>query len=536
MAKPNPLTRNKKKKAEELYKQRALIDAKLLYQQVCQADKRDLDSWVALGSIHGELGELQESVLCFDHVTQLNPNSPEAHFNLAKALRLLGQLPTAEQHYRQALKLHPGWIQALNNLGNLLHAMGRSEEATNCYQQALSIQPNYLEAKFNYANLMQDLGRYPEAIAVYRELLTQKPDHLHLLVNLARALAITKKFDDSFACYDRVLALISNSPEFIGRKEVCNNPYYVEASYTKSLFKLLLGEYEEGWRLYEWRWKTEQLKNNLRQFKQPLWLGDQPIAGKTILLHAEQGLGDTIQFVRYVSVVERLGANVVLEVPATLISLVQTFRGSFNLIAKGDDIPPFDLHCPLMSLPHALRTTLDTIPADIPYLAVDAQRQAQWRERLGTKIKPRIGLVWSGNVKHLNDRNRSIALRTMEPLLRLDFEYHSLQKEIREEDKPFLNEFTQIQSHENELNDFSDTAALIAAMDLVITVDTSVAHLAGALGKPVWILLPYSPDFRWLLERGDSPWYPTARLFRQRSIGDWDGVVAEVLAELKRLT
>jgi len=523
MAKANPVTRNKKKRAAALLQQGALAEAKPLYQQVCQADRRDLDAWVALGTIHGQLGEFEDSERCFSQAITIKPDSQEAHFNLAKVQRELGRYSDAEAHYRQALKLHPDWIQALNNLGNLLHAMERDEEAADCYRRAIAIEPNYLEARFNLANLDQARGEYTEAIAAYRELLAIQPDHPMLINNLASALAKTGQLDKALACYDQVLAL---TPEAY--------PAHAEAAYSKGLYKLLLGDYREGWTLHEWRWRTGQFKSCLRQFDRPQWLGDKPITCKTILLHAEQGLGDAIQFVRYVPLIEEQGANVILEVPASLVSLINTLKGSYKLVTKGGQLPPFDYHCPLMSLPLALKTTVETIPVDIPYLAADEQNQCEWRQRLGEKTKPRIGLVWSGNPKHLNDRNRSIPLRSLAPLLALDYEFHALQKDIRDDDRAFLDEATQIHSHEKELQDFSDTAALIANLDLVIAVDTSAVHLAGALGKPVWVLLPYVPDFRWLLDRSDSPWYPSARLFRQYDAGKWVEVIDEVVAELKR--
>jgi hypothetical protein len=223
-----------------------------------------------------------------------------------------------------------------------------------------------------------------------------------------------------------------------------------------------------------------------------------------------------------------LGAKVILRVPAGLITLMRTLKGDFTLIAHDDPLPACDLCCPLMSLPLAFKTTVETIPSQVPYLSVDPRRRGRWRRRLGPKVKPRIGLAWSGNPGHINDSNRSMPLRALAPLLELDFEYHSLQPETRTEDQAALAAFDRLRTHQDELHDFADTAALIAELDLVISVDTATAHLAGALGKPVWIMLPYSPDFRWLLSRSDSPWYPTARLFRQESRGNWEGVMESV--------
>lgn len=297
--------------------------------------------------------------------------------------------------------------------------------------------------------------------------------------------------------------------------------------------KLLLGDYAGGWPLYEWRRKTDQFAEWRRMFTQPEWTGEQPIAGKTLLLYAEQGLGDAIQFMRYVPQAEALGATVILEIPSPLATLSDTLNARARRIIKGETPPDFDLHCPLMSLPLAFGTRVDTIPAAIPYLGVDPRKAADVRARLGAKSVTRIGLAWSGYAGHRNDRDRSLALRALEPLLRLEFEYHSLQRDIRPDDAAVLAEFARVRSHQDELRDFSDTAALISEMDLVITVDTSVAHLAGALGKTTWVMLPTRPDWRWMTARSDSPWYPSVRLFRQKSAGDWGRVIEEMITELR---
>jgi hypothetical protein len=251
------------------------------------------------------------------------------------------------------------------------------------------------------------------------------------------------------------------------------------------------------------------------------------------LAQAEQGFGDVIQFCRYIPMLENLGAKVLIQAPPSLLSLLATLPGNHTLIANGETVPTTDFRCPLMSLPLAFKTTLETIPSGVPYLSSDPAKRSAWRQKLGEKTKPRIGIAWSGRMSHINDRNRSLPLRDLEPLLQLPFEFHSLQKECRRDDGLFLSSLPQVKNHQEELIDFSDTAALISEMDLVLSVDTSVAHLAGALGKPLWLLLPFLPDFRWLLNRPDSPWYPTAVLFRQTSQGDWGKVVGKVLDRLK---
>jgi hypothetical protein len=294
-----------------------------------------------------------------------------------------------------------------------------------------------------------------------------------------------------------------------------------------------MGRFGEGWRDYESRWKTEAFQR--RDFVQPLWMGTEPLDGRTILLHAEQGLGDTLQFVRYAPLLARSGAKVVLEVQPALLSLLSEIDG-IAAIPQGEKLPPFDLHCPLMSLPLAFGTELDSIPAEIPYLRVSADRASKWRERLGERRVPRIGIAWAGSAAHKNNRRRSIALERFVPLFAVDgVELVSLQKELSPADAGMLAEHGALQLGE-ELGDFADTAAVISLLDLVVSVDTSVVHLAGAIGRPVWALIPFAPDFRWMLAREDSPWYPTVRLFRQPQLSDWDSVLERVRVELDLLT
>jgi hypothetical protein len=297
------------------------------------------------------------------------------------------------------------------------------------------------------------------------------------------------------------------------------------------LLKLSLGEYEEGWKLYEWRWKTSLFTSPVRNFSPPLWLGNDSIVGKTILLHSEQGFGDTIQFFRYLPKLTTLGCKIIFETQTQLVPLMKAQRNNCQIIGQGETLPSFDVHCPLLSLPLAFKTTLETIPAQVPYLFPPLEKLELWRAKLGTKRKPRIGLVWSGRLSP--DFRRSIPLELFLQIINTGAEWHSLQKDYRESDRNSLNSNLTIIDHAPSLNDFSDTAALITEMDLVISIDTAVAHLAGALGKPVWILLPFHPDFRWLRAREDSPWYPTARLFRQTRDGEWDNVLKRLVLELK---
>ena len=390
-----------------------------------------------------------------------------------------GDSEAAVESYKKALKIKPDYAEAYNNMGVAQNDKGDSEAAIDSYKKALKIKPDYAEAYNNIGNAAKDQGDIDLASYGFNQAINIKPN-------------------------------------------------YVEPYWNKSLLKLLIGEYLEGWKLYEWRWKKKPHIDTVRTYQQPLWLGDESIIDKTLLIYPEQGIGDYIQFMRYASLVEQLGAKIILEVPSSLFKLCSTLKGESILIGNGKPLPSFDYHCPIMSLPLALKTTLESIPANIPYLYADKRKKKLFNEKLGKKTVTRIGLTWSGSTWHENDHNRSLLLDQLKTLLLLPFEFHSLQKEVREIDLKTLIDFPKINQHQDDLIDFSDTAALIDEMDIIISVDTAVAHLSGAMGKKTFILLPYSPDYRWMIDRADSPWYPTATLFRQTAVGDWDSVIFKI--------
>ena len=349
-------------------------------------------------------------------------------------------------------------------------------------------------------------------MASYDKAIALKSDYADAYYNRGIVLQEHKQFDAALASYDKALAL---------------KPDYADAGFNKSLALLLTGDFAQGWHLYEKRWLRKEKSHDQRSLTQPLWLGKETLEGKTILLHTEQGLGDSLQFVRYVPLVSRLGARVILEYDRPLAGLFEGLEGVSAVIEKGQPLPAFDYHCPLLSLSLAFETRLETIPSPTPYLTSPPEALQRWSARLGEKIQPRIGLVWSGNTANKNDHNRSLTLTQLLPHLPPDYDYVSLQKEVRESDQIALAQ-SSIRHFGNELNDFTDTAALCDLMDLVISIDTSVAHLSGALGKPTWVLLPYVPDWRWLLDRDDSPWYASVRLFRQPKPSDWESALERV--------
>jgi tetratricopeptide (TPR) repeat protein len=469
-----------------------------------------------------ELKRFDEALVSYDRALALQPDRAEAFSNRGNALRQLKRFDEALASYDQALALKPDYLDALNNRGVTLHELKRFPEALASYDRALVLRPDHFPALTNRGLTLHELRQFDEALASYDRALAMRPDYVEALFNRGVTLYQLRKLDEALVCYDYALAL---------------NPVYVDGHFNKALLHLLKGDYDAGWREYEWRWrrwKEQDLTLFKRDFTQPLWLGQTAVEGKTILLHAEQGFGDTIQFCRYASLVAGRGARVLLEVPVQLKDLMASLANVAGIIATQDKPPDFDLHCPLLSLPLALGTRVESIPAQVPYFTVPPESLRRWTSALGLKRNLRIGLAWSGSSGHKGDAIRSISLRSLLPLADLDAEFVSLQREVRGDDVTALKERGDIVHFGDELNTFADTAAVIANVDLVISVDTSVAHLAGALAKPVWVLLPFLPDFRWLLDREDSPWYPTARLFRQQAPADWSGVVSRVAIELEK--
>ncbi len=458
----------------------------------------------------------REALAAYDAATALDPRFAGPYNNRGNVLKGLHRFREALANYDRAIALEPGFAQAHNNRGALLKEMDRPLEALASLDRALSLQPSYAEAHNNRGNALLRLNRTQEALAAYDAAIALRPGYAEAHGNRGNALKDLGRLEEALESYDRAIAL---------------DPAFARAYCNKALLLLLKGDFTGGWPLFEWRWK-DTLRPEASRFAQPAWAGG-PLAGQTLLIHPEQGYGDILQFCRYALLAERAGAQVVLESPRSLVPVLSTLRGDFTVVERGGPLPPFTLRCPVMSLPLAFGTRVETIPAEVPYLFADEAKRAAWREKLGPRSKPRVGLVFSGKKENSNDHNRSLPLEALAPLFGLPLEFHSLQKEVREADQEALLRLPQLRDHQKELADFSDTAALIAEMDLTLSVDTAAAHLAGALGKPVWVLLPRWPDPRWLLGRADSPWYPTAVLFRQGAIGDWDSVMAEVISRLR---
>ena len=469
------------------------------------------------GSTLWDLGRPEAALKSYERAIALRPDFAEAYYNRGNALADLGHTGAALESYEQAIALKADYAEAWNNRGVALASLKRHEAALESYERAIALRPAYAEAWNNRGNALSDLKRPEAALESYERAIALTPAYAEAWNNRGNALSDLKHPGPALESYERAIALTAD---------------HAAAHFNLAICRLRLGDFARGWEAYEWRWEVEELATDRRDFPQPLWLGMQSLAGKTILLHSEQGFGDTLHFCRYAKLVAALGANVVLEVQPALLPLLGNLEGTTQVLPRGDPLPAFDYRCPLMSLPLAFKTDLNDIPAGIPYIRSDARRVAAWQKKLGIRTGLRIGLAWRGNKLKKDDRNRSIALEELLPLVSGQAEWISLQKELRETDAELLASRADIRHTGDQLLDFADTAALVELMDLVITVDTSVAHLAGAMGKAVWILLPFNPDWRWLLDREDSAWYPTARLYRQPAFGDWSSVIRRVREEL----
>jgi hypothetical protein len=530
-----------------------LPQAKALYTDILKAQPTHANALHLLGGIASQTGEPQTAVELFDKAIASKPNFAEAHFNRGNALQVLRQLDAALASYDEAVAIRPDYAEAHANRGAALQALKHLDDAVAGYDRAISIKPDHAEAYSNRGAALHELKQLDAAVASFDKAIAIKPDYAVAYFNRGIVLQELKQPDAAVASFDEAIAIKPDYAEAHSVRglalhalnqldaavasfdeAIAIKPDYADANFNKGLALLSSGNFEKGWELYEWRWKMPALKGKQRNFTQPQWLGTRSIEGRTVLLHAEQGFGDTIQFCRYARLVANLGAKVIVEVPAALKGLLQGLGGASEIVEAGQALPAFDFHCPLMSLPLAFKTTLNTIPAPGRYLLCDRGKTEFWANKLGAKARPRVGLVWSGTTTHVNDHNRTLTLGSLLPHLPATFDYVSLQKELRDGDKAALASST-IRHFGEELREFSDTAALCELMDVVISVDTSVAHLAGALGKRTWVLLPYVPDWRWLLDRDDSPWYPSAKLYRQERIGEWAGVLERVGADLAAL-
>jgi len=555
-----------------------LAEAEASHRRAAEAKPDHPDAYSHLGVVLFRQNRRDEAIECYRRAIALKPDHAEAHNNLGAALLAQGNLDEAVESHRRAVAAKPDYVEAYNNLALALKQLGRSEEAAESLRRAIAVRPSYAPAYANLGNLMreqgdldtaidwyrqaiaadnglveahtgvafalQQRGRLAEAAESYRRALALKPGDVDALCNLGALLNGFDRPEEAAECYSRVLAgqpshvaarcnmgvALMARNEIEGaiecyRRAIALSPDFADAYWNLSLAQLVQGDFTNGWRGYEWRLRTK--RHAPRDFEQPVWAGER-LAGKTILLHQEQGLGDTIQFMRYVPQVAARGGRVVLEVQPPLARLAATLDGVSEIVTVGTKLPHFDFHCSLLSLPDRFATNLGSIPNEVPYLTPDPKAVEHWRARLGGGPQLKIGIAWAGNRSHKNDRNRSVAIERLLPILEIPgIRWISIQVGERAGDLARLpvGLVTDLAHH---IGDFADTAAVIANLDLVIAVDTAVVHLAGALGRPVWAMLAFAPDWRWLLDREDSPWYPSLRLIRQARPGDWNGVLVKL--------
>jgi tetratricopeptide (TPR) repeat protein len=519
-----------------------------------QAVRLDPNSFVALNNLGAALqdpGQLDEAIAAYRQALRINPNLAETHNNLGNALLGKGQPDEAITEFQLAVQLKPESADIHRNLGTALYEKGRLDEAIAAHRQAIRLKPDYADAYNNLGLALTGKGKLEEAIACYRQAIRLKADFAEAYNNLGNALRNKEQLDEAITAYRQairlkpdfaeahsnlcLLAEMGQLDEAIAacRRAIVINPNFPEAHKNLSLILLVRGDFQQGWEEYEWRWKCKDFPPP-RNFAQPQWDGC-PLEGRTILLHTEQGLGDAIQFIRYLPLVEQRGGKIIIECQAVLQRLFQTMAGGCQVVVRGQPLSAFDLHCALLSLPRVFRTNLADIPNIVPYLHADAGDAGRWQHRLAEHSPfAKVGLGWAGNPRYDNDRNRSIKLARLAPLGQIPgARFFSLQKGEAAAEAKTPPAGMELIDWTQELEDFADTAGLIENLDLVVTVDTAVAHLAGAMGKPTWVLLPFSPDWRWLLDREDSPWYPTMRLFRQPTRGAWGPVLQNIAAALK---
>jgi Flp pilus assembly protein TadD len=462
-----------------------LREAETIYRQILAQDPNNANALNLLGTLAGQIGRHDAAIQLISKAIALQPKIPQFHGNLGAIYLNLQRHDQAIASLKSAVALDPKMTEAHQNLGNAYLAVAQYDQAATEFRKAITLAPHWAEPHNSLALSFRHQGKYDEAVAEFH-------------------------------------------------KALANDPNHANAHWNLSLTELRLGNFESGWRRMEWRIKCPSVPMH-RNLLKPQWTGSD-IRSQTILLHAEQGYGDTLQFIRYAPLVADRGANVIVESPPDLVNILAGVKGISQIIPLGQPLPAFDIQIPLMSLPLVFQTTLQTIPAQIPYLSAPPDRIANWSHRLGPPTQKRIGLVWAGRAEHPEDHRRSIRLADFAPLAEFNSaQFFSLQKgpaaAQAASPPPGLN----LEDFSAELNNFVDTGALIANLDLIITVDTAVAHLAAAMNKPVWMLLPFIPDWRWLLNRTDTPWYPTMKLFRQPRDRDWPAVIANIAATLRSI-
>jgi tetratricopeptide (TPR) repeat protein len=492
-------------------------EAEKIYRQILSGMPNYADAMHLLGVVYGEKGQPKEAIELIGRAIVIRGNVPSYYANLGEYLRHVGRLDESAANFRRAIEMNGNDPGFHNGFGVTLIALRQIEPAIAEFRSAVRIKEDFAQAHNNLSGALREVGRLDESLAEVRRAIELQPHMFAAYNHLGLTLYDQGKYREAIEAYSRALAIKQDYPK--GHANL-------------SQAYLVLGDYPRGWAEYEWRLQVPSIVGT-RRFERPRWDGSDP-AGKTIFVHTEQGFGDMIQFVRFVPELIARGAKVILESPA---ELVRIFQGFGEVLSPGQVIPAHDMHCPLLSLAGVFGVTAESIPAPIPYLKGEPSLVEQWSRRFDSSDKRlRVGLVWGGRGTHTNDRNRSMKLRQFGPLASVkQAAFYSLQKGAAAAELADPPPGMQLIDWTAELGDFADTAALIQNLDLLITADTAVAHLGGSMGKPVWVLVPAVPDWRWMLEREDSRWYPTVRLFRQRLVGEWAEVMGRVAGELGKI-
>ncbi|TXH04417.1 MAG: tetratricopeptide repeat protein [Nevskiaceae bacterium] len=530
------------------------LHAKQQYRAILKSDPNHFDTHQMLGVLLAQNGDPKEGITHLLRALELDSKSPAAYNNYGNVLRLLERSDEALAAYEKALQIDPDYREAGANFGGLLYELSRYEEAIAFWSKEILICQDSGLAHNSLAMSLIEVGRYEEALIHCEMAISLMPDFFPAYGNAAVALVMLNQYDEAIARCEEALSINPDYPEAhhnaaiafeksnLSEKALASYaaahslvPNDLQILFNQSLLHLRLGNYTQGFKDHELRWEIKKLREKIPMIDSPRPASLEAVRGKRILLCGEQGIGDVLQFIRYAQPLTKIAAEVHAVMPRSVVSLFGDALSLSSVSAYGEILPAVDYFTSLMSLPHLFGTTLQTIPAKVPYILADPQKISEWKRRIGSHEKITVGLAWSGNPKHVNDRNRSIALSALQPIISLPgFTFISLQQEMRPEDAVVAARADKLLQFGEHLKDFSDTAALAACVDLIISVDTSVAHLAGAMALPLWVLLPFSPDWRWLENRDDSPWYPTAKLFRQGKVGDWGGVIDRVVNDLLR--
>lgn len=578
--------------AELLMRRGALAEAEVQCRRAVQDQPGNVHGHVGLGLVLHRLGRQAEAIAAYQQALRLAPDQPELYLNIGTSQRTAGDVDAAIRSYQRAIELRPNYVKARGNLGmayaqreqwiealaelslavqydpkyaeghderaKVLAALGRSDEAIAAYHAALSADPNYINSHVNLGSHLEELGRHEEALRHLELAATRRPDLPEAHNNLGNVYKSLGRIDDAYAAYQRALELRPRYAKarynlgsvylewgrwdealdaFQQAAEVA--PNYAEPRFERGIVRLLKGEFESGLEDYEARWDMRNGRKNRRQYRQPVWNGE-PLDGQTLLVYTEQGFGDTFQCIRFAESAKERGARVVVECQPKLIPLLRSVAGIDQLVARGDELPPFDRHIALLSMPRALGVRADFVPGKVPYLFANPDLVERWRERLASIKGFRVGIVWQGSPTYLRDRTRSLPLAAFRPLAEIpgvslvSLQFGKGSEQLLLPDLGF-SVATLPDDVDTTSGAFMDTAAIVQNLDLVIAADTSINHLCGALGVPSWVLLHLSPDWRWMLDREDSPWYPSVKLIRQRTYDDWQELLQRTANQLAAL-